>query len=87
VIIGNDLRYDPDRSRLYFDRSSYYDTKGKENNRVRGITYNDDDLLQLVRNIYAVLLTRGSRGTYVYVCDPDLREFLRRFFESSTLRR
>lgn len=81
VIIGNDLRYDPDERRLYFDRSSYYDAKGKENNRVLGITYTDDDLLQFVRNIYAVLLTRGIRGTFVYVCDLGLREFLRPFFQ------
>jgi DUF2075 family protein len=31
-----------------------------------------------VRNIYAVLLTRGMLGTYVYVCDPALREHLRK---------
>jgi DUF2075 family protein len=86
VIIGNDLRYDPDGRRLYFDRSSYYDAKGKENNRALGITYSDQDLLRYVCNIYAVLLTRGIRGTYVYVCDPGLREFLRPFFASSTLR-
>ena len=83
VIIGNDLRYDPARHRLHFDRNSYYDTKGKENNRVLGITYTDEDLLQYVRNIYAVLLTRGIRGTYVYVCDPHLREHLRHFFKSA----
>jgi DUF2075 family protein len=77
VIIGNDLRYDPDKRRPYFDRANYYDTKGKENNRALGITYTDEDLLQLVTNIYAVLLTRGMRGTYVYVCDPSLREVLR----------
>ncbi|TXK19765.1 DNA/RNA helicase domain-containing protein [Homoserinibacter sp. GY 40078] len=27
-------------------------------------------------NIYAVLLTRGIRGTYLYVVDPALREHL-----------
>ena len=86
VIIGNDLRYNQRRGRLYFDRSSYYDAKGKENNRARGITYTDEDLLQLVRNIYSVLLTRGIRGTYVYVCDPDLRKFLMPFFQTSTPR-
>lgn len=41
------------------------------------VTYNDDDLLHFVTNIYAVLLTRGILGTYVYVCDPELREALR----------
>ena len=30
-------------------------------------------LLRFITNIYAVLLTRGIRGTYVYACDPALR--------------
>jgi DUF2075 family protein len=77
VIIGPDLRYNTRGSRISVDRSRYYDTKGKENNRALGISYTDDDLLQFVTNIYAVLLTRGMRGTYVYVCDPALRAFLR----------
>jgi DUF2075 family protein len=77
VIIGNDLRFDPHRRRLAFDRTSYFDKKGMENNRALGISYSDEDLLQFVTNIYAVLLTRGIRGTYVYVCDPALREYLR----------
>lgn len=80
VIIGPDLRYDAEARRLYVDRSSYFDTKGKENNGKLGITYTDDDLLRYITNIYAVLMTRGMKGTYVYVCDPALREYLRPFF-------
>lgn len=76
VIIGHDLRYDPNQGRLYVDRESYRDAKGKENNKKRGIEYSDDDLLEFIRNIYGVLLTRGIRGTYIYVCDPDLRAYL-----------
>ncbi|MFB6612244.1 DNA/RNA helicase domain-containing protein [Agromyces sp. NPDC056379] len=79
VIIGPDLRYDPLQRKLIFDRASYHDTKGKENNPRLGIKYDDDDLLRLVSNIYGVLLTRGARGTFVYVCDPDLRNHLRQF--------
>lgn len=62
-----------------FDRANYFDDKGKENNKRRGIEYSDDDILRFVKNIYAVLLTRGMRGTFVYVCDAPLREYLRRF--------
>lgn len=80
VIIGNDLRYDAVAKRVVFDRGEYHDKKGRENNPKLGITYSDDDLLQYVRNIYTVLLTRGIRGTYVYVCDLALRERLRSVF-------
>ena len=79
VIIGPDLRYDPIRRRMRVNRDSYFDTKGKANNKMLGVSYDDDDLLGYIRNIYAVLLTRGIRGTYVYVCDRDLREHLRQF--------
>jgi len=74
VIIGNDLRYDPVAGKLIFDRANYHDKKGRENNPKLGITYSDEDLLEYVKNIYSVLLTRGIQGTYVYVCDPGLRE-------------
>jgi DUF2075 family protein len=80
VVIGRDLRYDAAAGRVVFDRSNYFDPRGTTNNRLLGISYTDDDILQFVRNIYAVLLTRGVLGTYVYVCDPVLREHLRRFF-------
>ncbi len=76
VIIGKDLRYDPAAGKISFDRAEYHDKKGRENNPKLGITYSDDDLLQYVRNIYVVLLTRGIQGTYVYVEDENLREHL-----------
>jgi DUF2075 family protein len=80
VIIGKDLRYDSTAGRIVFDRGEYHDTKGTENNRKLGITYSDEDILQYVKNIYTVLLTRGIMGTYIYVCDPALRELLRKYF-------
>lgn len=84
VIIGNDLRYDSAEKRLRVSRDDYFDTKGKENNPKLGKTYTDDDILRYVTNVYAVLLTRGIRGTYVYVCDPALRERLRPYFSRAT---
>ncbi|WP_087006170.1 DUF2075 domain-containing protein [Gulosibacter sp. 10] len=80
VIIGQDLRYEPETERIIFDRAEYHDKKGRENNPRLGIVYSDEDLLQYVKNVYTVLLTRGILGTYVYVCDPGLREYLRKFF-------
>lgn len=79
VIIGPDLRFDPETQRLYVDRAHYHDTRGKASNRKRDQVTTDDDLLRYITNIYAVLLTRGMRGTFVYVCDPDLRRHLERF--------
>lgn len=83
VIIGPDLRFDEARG-IYFDRASYFDKKGMQNNPKRGITYSDEDVLVYIRNIYAVLLTRGILGTYIYVVDPALREYLRSRLPLST---
>ena len=80
VIIGADLGFDPVTQKMVFYRENYHDKKGKENNPRLGIVYSDEDLLDYVKNIYRVLLTRGIRGTFVYVVDPHLREYLRPFF-------
>ncbi|TBT84010.1 DUF2075 domain-containing protein [Propioniciclava sinopodophylli] len=84
VIIGPDLRYDEASARIVVDRANYHDKKGKENNPKLGRQVTDDDLLTYITNIYAVLLTRGMRGTFVYVCDPALREHLRPFFSANS---
>ena len=76
VIIGPDLGFDESTGKLIFNRDNYFDSKGKENNPRLGITYSDEDLLEFVKNIYRVLLTRGIRGTYVHVVDAQLREKL-----------
>lgn len=78
VVIGRDLYFDREAGEIRFDRSQYFDKKGKENNAQRGITYTDASIERYVKNIYAVLLTRGIRGTFVYACDEALREHLRR---------
>jgi DUF2075 family protein len=77
VIVGEDLRYDPESRKVIVDRQSYRDRKGKENLKTLGQKTTDEDLLELVQNIYGVLLTRGVLGTYVYVCDPELRAYVR----------
>jgi DUF2075 family protein/predicted GIY-YIG superfamily endonuclease len=78
VVIGNDIGFDPASSRTVFRRDNYFDSKGTLNNLVQGIIYSDDDILQYIVNIYRVLLTRGIKGTYIYVHDPELRMILKR---------
>ena len=83
VLVGPDLGYDPERRRIVFNRESYFDRQGKRNNKQLGITYSDEEILAYVRNIYAVLLTRGILGTFVYVYDPALREYMRPYFSAT----
>lgn len=83
VIIGPELRWDPETERPIFVRSNYHDRNGRANNKALGQTFSNDDLLEYVINIYRVLLTRGIKGTYVYACDAVLREHLRTFVPPS----
>lgn len=82
VIIGPDLGYDPVEKKIVFHRENYHDKKGKENNPRLGIEYTDEDLLNYVVNIYRVLLTRGIKGTFVYVCDPAMRSYLKEYLDN-----
>ncbi|WP_404436932.1 DUF2075 domain-containing protein [Microbacterium aerolatum] len=76
VVIGPDLRVSSETGEIIADWDAYRDKKGKERTGHLADTFDDDDLLVFIRNIYGVLLTRGMLGTYVYVCDPRLRERL-----------
>ena len=74
VILGEDIGYDRNHNQIVVDPNHYYDSNGK-----RTATY--DELLKYIKNIYYVLLTRGIRGTYLYVCNDDLREYLSNYIE------
>ena len=72
VIIGNDLKIDTNNN-LYCDYDEYKDKAGK-----KGLKDNPIKLNKLVKNIYKILLTRGQKGTYVYICDSKVREYFRK---------
>lgn len=72
VIIGKDLQLD-DNGNLVASKNNYFDVNGKN-------TASQEELNQYIKNIYYVLLTRGIFGTHIYVCDPNLRAYLKQFF-------
>ncbi len=72
IIIGNDLGYDPVLKKLIIRRKENHDANAK-----RGAT--DEELFNFIINVYTTICTRGMRGTYIYACDPDLREYLNKY--------
>ncbi|WP_034467759.1 DUF2075 domain-containing protein [Butyrivibrio proteoclasticus] len=74
VILGNDIKYDENTHKIIVDKSNYYDKRGKQ-------SATDAELDLYIRNIYYVLMTRGIRGTYLYVCDDGLRNYLKKYVE------
>jgi DUF2075 family protein len=69
VIFGKEISYDPKKNEIIIIKENYCDINGKS-----GIL-NPNDLKDYILNIYATLLQRGIRGTYVYVCDPALKAY------------
>lgn len=74
VIFGPEIYYDKAKKRIEVDKNKYKDSLGK------AVGNDYEALRSYILNIYATLLTRGIRGAFVYVCDPDLREYLRPYF-------
>lgn len=72
VVIGPSLYFNKMNNRIEVNRNNFFDDKIK-----RGVT--DDKLLTYILNTYAVFLTRGIMGTYVYVCDDNLREYFKQY--------
>ncbi|MCL1847708.1 MAG: DUF2075 domain-containing protein [Coriobacteriia bacterium] len=73
VIIGEDIRLNPQTGLFEADKDNYYDANGKR-------TASDEELTQYIKSIYYVLLTRGIYGTHIYVCNPELRKYLSEYF-------
>ena len=76
VIIGPDLIYDIKDQKIKVNRQNYFDNKVKQ-----GVT--DEELTAFLLKTYAVLMTRGILGTYVYTCDQNLFRYLQRFIPTA----
>lgn len=70
VIIGPDLKYDKKHDCLCANPN------GNQQDKKLCSTHPNYD--QLTRNIYRILLTRGQKGCYVYACDPEVNDYLKR---------
>jgi hypothetical protein len=68
VIWGKDLAYDPDGQAWVGNKSESHD---------RTVKQSKADFLQLVKNTYRVLLSRGMKGCYVCFLDKNTERFVR----------
>ena len=77
VIFGPEIIYSSESHRVEVIQENYKDTLG------RAVSGNYEALRTFIINIYSTLMTRGIHGAFVYVCDPALREYLRKYFSTS----
>ena len=75
IILGNEIGYNPDTKSIIVRGEHYYDQNGKK-------TASYEELKEYIQHIYYVLMTRGIRGTYLYVCDPKLRDYISHYIDT-----
>jgi len=74
VILGEEIYYDKATKQIEIELDKFYDKYVKQESSY-------DKVKEFIINSYKVMLTRGIKGTFVYVCDDALREYLKEFIE------
>ncbi|MCQ9635692.1 DUF2075 domain-containing protein [Chryseobacterium sp. WG23] len=75
IIIGPELDYDFELGKFTVDKQKYKDKNGKNS------IQNESELLDFIISIYKTILLRGIEGTYMYVCNDNLRHFFSQFIQ------
>lgn len=76
VIFGKEIDFDKKTNKILIYPDKYFDINGK-----RGVS--DINVLKsYIINIYKTIMYRGIKGTFIYACNPGLREFLKEHIET-----
>ena len=76
VIFGEEISYDPGLNEIIVKKENYKDAKGKSGVR------DENDLRDYIIKIYKTMMYRGIHGTFVYICDDNLRSYFSRYIEN-----
>ena len=69
LIFGNEISYDREKNEIVILKENYFDKNGKQSIK------DSEELKKFIINIYKTILLRGIRGTYIYACDKNLRDY------------
>lgn len=76
VIFGKEIDFDKKTNSLIIYPDKYFDINGK-----KGVS--DINILKsYIINIYKTIMYRGIKGTFIYACNPGLREYLKDHIET-----
>lgn len=75
IILGEEIGYYPVSKSIIIRPQNYYDQNGKK-------TVEYEELKEYIQHIYYVLMTRGIRGSYLYVCDQELRKYISQYVDT-----
>lgn len=71
IIFGNEIGFDKKNKSIVIRSDQYFDTNGKQSIK------EPQRLKDYIINIYKTMMLRGIRGTFVYVCDPELKSYFK----------
>ncbi|MDN3668648.1 DUF2075 domain-containing protein [Echinicola jeungdonensis] len=72
IILGHEISYDKKNGRIVIIKENYKDSTGRQAD-------SPEQLKEYIVNIYKTMMLRGIKGTYLYACDPDLKDYLSKF--------
>ena len=75
VIFGKEINFNPITNKIEIDSSKYFDTYGR-------IGANMEELKSFIINIYKTIMYRGIKGTFIYACNKELRNYLKQHIET-----
>lgn len=73
IIFGEEIGFDKELNEIVIYKDKYFDRNGKQS------ISDPKELKQYILNIYKTIMLRGIKGTFIYACNPELREYLARY--------
>lgn len=75
IIFGKEVDYCPIKNEIIVYKENYHDRSGGQGVRT------ERELQDYIIKIYKTIMFRGIKGTYIYVCNNNLREYFKKYIE------
>ena len=76
VIFGREIDYNPKTNKIEINLKNFYDTNVK-----KATDY--ETVKQYIINSYKVIMERGIKGCYVFACNENMQQYLKRFIKEN----
>ena len=77
IIFGEEIVFNKNTRKIEIVKEKYFDKYGKQQ-------ATDEDLKSYIINIYKTIMYRAIKGSYIYACDKNLREYFKNHISSFT---